>query len=747
MELMHNQVISIMAGNEDDGIYRVIIDEPRFNETVIVRIDGDVSNNRSRGGRAREVAYDKSTKKRPLPLVGELIWKDRRDLMRMFEAKQLHAVEIEPEAIYLSDLESERDKQIFAVRLLAMKDFLDISNLQEQIVASRGLGRLVSASVAESGLSRAAIYKLFSLLCRHGFTAASLRPRLDRCGAPGVARPCDPGGRKKAGTKTIKQRIAKAAGIDIPPDQPGMSSEWRDLILAADNIIDEPKPPMPDRIATISNTAFVKKYNDVNGKLVPVNPEFGTYPNQSQIRRMLEQEIPRLDRLRQTTTQRYFTSSMRGLTGKSWEGVPGPGHTWAIDSTIGDIYLRSSVNRAWIIGRPIVYIIVDVWSTAVVGFYVCLTGPSWDMAKVALFSASMSQEFIAGLWGYQPVISLAPAPTLCANLLCDRGEYYSKAAFQTGARLIPIESYTPPYRPDLKGLVEVLHRIKKNKQYFFVPGTVDARRKEFELRGFKPHMSVFTIREYTQYLYILFTNYNLTANREHRLDAHMRAMGVTATPAGLWRWGHDMGVGVQRAISKSELITSLLPSGTASVTRDGVTFAGRLYTSEEVDAQKWTTHARNFGGWNLAASHFPGSVSRIWVPNKGGSGMLNLELSDCSTADRDLTFDEVADAYVYSRIDRAEKQHSKFMLALQAQRQIEALVGTAKALTDVAVSHYEGPVPTLTESRQLEHLSGITPQSKETSHLCDLPSDGMRLHLEMMNAFLDAANSEVLGHV
>ena len=114
-------------------------------------------------------------------------------------------------------------------------------------------------------------------------------------------------------------------------------------------------------------------------------------------------ELTRLQRILEKTTKAHFKRALRGLTARNWEGVAGPGHTWAIDSTVGDIYLRSSVNRAWIVGRPIVYIIVDIWSTAVVGFYVCLTGPSWNTAKVSLFNATADPALLGDLWGYEPI--------------------------------------------------------------------------------------------------------------------------------------------------------------------------------------------------------------------------------------------------------------------------------------------------------------------------------------------------------
>jgi hypothetical protein len=742
MDLIHNTMFQILFGS-DAGLYRVVLDEVQIGRSVVVRLDQPVISEQSRRGRKKLNETKRPRKKAPAPLAGNLIWMDRNQLQLLDEEKYISIIQLETESVTLS----QADQTQFDHRREVMQEFLDFDNLRESILIHRNLSSLVAKAESRTGASRPLIYKLFSLLCRFGFYESSLRPRRGRCGAPGIPRPCDSGGHKKAGAKTTKQRVARAYGSILPADQPGMSSEWRNLILAADKRIPTPKPAMPRRCKLILNSAFVKKYRQDGNNLVAVDPNLGEYPNNKQIQRVLKWEIPRLEQLLQRTTKGHFTRNLRGLTARNWKGVAGPGHTWAIDSTIGDIYLRSSVNRAWIIGRPIVYIIVDIWSSAVVGFYVCLTGPSWDMAKISLFCSAAPPELIGELWGYQPMNSLSPSPTMAASLMCDRGEYLSKGASITGTRLILDLSYAPPYRPELKGLVEVLHRIEKDAQHLFIPGSIDQRRHEYELRKFNPNEAVLTVREYTQYLYTIFTEYNLTADRNHRVDAHMKAAGVFPSPAGLWRYGHERGIGVRRSIPLSELVTNLLPSGEGKVTRNGVMFSGKHYSSSVVDERQWTAHARNFGSWDIPTNHFPGSVSRIWTPNNDAPGLLELQISDQSTASPELTFDEVADAFMFAKLTKAEVEHRNTLTQLQSLRKTTEIITNAKALTSEALSRHNGLKPTMTESRQLEAsiiqipstLSAV-PEPKADEN------EAHAMHLEMMRSIFAAANAEQLDN-
>ncbi len=504
---------------------------------------------------------------------------------------------------------------------------------------------------------------------------------------------------------------------------------------------------MPLRLKMIMDSVFVKRYKCENGKTVAVDPEKGEYPNRQQVRRVLTVEVPRLQRILQKTTLGHFKRSLRGLLARNWKGVAGPGHTWAIDSTVGDIYLRSSLNRAWIVGRPIVYVVVDVWSTAVVGFYVCLTGPSWNTAKVSLFNSVAAPELLGEMWEYQPLLSLNPVPTMCYQLMCDRGEYLSKGASLTAIKLIPSMAYAPPYRPDLKGLVEVLHRIAKDAQFLFMPGAMDHRRAEFDLRKSNPDESALTVSEYVEYLHLVFGEYNLTADRSHRVDAHMAAAGVFPSPSGLWRWGHEMGIGLRRAIPQSDLITTLLNQDVATVGRSSVKFGGNDYMSDVVAAEQWTTIARNSGSRQIPIHHYPGPVGRIWTPHVGGEGLLELKISDQAKTSAEVTFDEMNDSFAFMQMQRGDIEHERNLRAWKSYRRVDELRKNAMRKTTEAMARARGESPTMTEARIMEVAAVTDANGSEKKTTEKLRDEATTAHEEMMRAFLESKNQEDEEHV
>jgi putative transposase len=719
--IFFNNVITIDApGHDMEGIYRILAISEDASMVALVQIP--------------LAAHPKKSSRKLLPKVSEIIRIPLAVLNSYEQSEAIRQVELcnSPEMLIGSDDGDAAGRTLYARRTEIMAPFLEYENLSWALFCSKGLGHMVREAKSKFSCSRTTVYKLFSLLCLHGFLPSSLHPRFDRCGAPGITRPCD-GTRLKAGRKTGRERVG---GHEHNP-QRGVTSEDRAKIATLYKVLKRPEVSDVKVYDEIVGRLYVNSYQMTPKGLVP-ELEQGTFPNYRQFKHIVQTEFKRLDRLSFKTTQGHFNRNMRGLKGKSWQGVAGPGHKYAIDSTIADIFLVSSVNRAWVCGRPIVYIVVDVWSTAIVGFFVCWSGPSWDMAKVALFCSSAGSELISNLWGFDDYLWLDPQPTLPARFLADRGEYLSMGSRNTSMALNYSFEINPSYRPDLKGLVEVLNRIAKDMQYGFVPGAIDARRKEMELHGKGKFEAILTLHEYAHYLTIIFNNYNQSADRSYRLDAEMIAAGVTATPAGLWAWGHQVGYGYRRFTDQSSLIRHLLPQGEASITRGGVRFSGLDYESPVIEQEGWTTYARNYGAMELPIHYFPGSTSRIWTP--GSSGLTQFTLSPLAKAKPDICFDEWLDAYAYSRLQRPDREFRKVYESLVARQKANQIVESGREATNAAKSIYSGPQPYLSDVRSLEKKILTTESEVPSNFPSHSVNQGAEAHSDLIRLLFSAAN-------
>jgi putative transposase len=291
---------------------------------------------------------------------------------------------------------------------------------------------------------------------------------------------------------------------------------------------------------------------------------------------------------------------------------------------------------------------------------------------------------------------------LPAALLCDRGEYLSEKHKETAIKLFPHTSYTPPYRGDLKGLVEVLHRIEKDKMFRFVPGALDARRAEIDLRKSKPKESALTLNEFWAYLQHSIHEYNLTADRSNRLDASMLADGVDPSPAGLWNWGHSVGIGYRKAVPADEINRSLLQPVRASIQRDGLTYLNCNYTSPEIDLKEFTTIARNRGLIEISGYHYPGSMQSLWIPGNESDDLIRCTITDTSLSLPTITADEWRDCVAIRAATKSIHEHKHNEISVQTYSQQKSIISESKKSTQKMNKVKNDPIPNISAARKIE---------------------------------------------
>lgn len=358
MEMISNETFRLIGPETtykdfDPGIYRIIINSVARGLIACSLIANENSEtSKTRAGKRKR-------KKSPLPLVGKLRWIPKKVFASLVDQGQIIPIQYQRNSTDAKSL-SPKALSVYSRRVQVMGDFLDQIRLHDELEATCSISSLAKQAMNRFSVSKYYVHKNWSLLCRYGLTAPSLSPSLKNCGGRGIPRPCDvnPDGslmRQKPGRKRKVQSMQKTLGHEFVL-QPGITSEWRKMILSLDSKFKNPKPSYPVRCKHILEMGF-SDVTEINGQMVKALWPRGQYPSRAQILHVLKSGTSSMQRIGETTSKRHLESSRRGLTAKGWQGVPGPGHTWAIDSTIGDIYLRSSVNRDWIIGRPIVYLI------------------------------------------------------------------------------------------------------------------------------------------------------------------------------------------------------------------------------------------------------------------------------------------------------------------------------------------------------------------------------------------------------
>ncbi|WP_429087345.1 hypothetical protein [Brassicibacter mesophilus] len=277
-------------------------------------------------------------------------------------------------------------------------------------------------------------------------------------------------------------------------------------------------------------------------------------------------------------SDKEYNLKHRPLLSNSTIETNGPGTRFQIDATIADIYIVSSLNRNRIIGRPVVYAIIDVYSRLVTGIYVGLEGPSWLGAMMALDNMITDKVEFCERHGIEITEEQWPSQYLPEIIIADRGEFEGYSVENLINNLnIKIEN-TSPYRGDLKGIVERSFRTVNEKIKHKTPGAIQ---KEYRERGDRDYRldATLTLEEFTQIYIKMVLHHNHKMKVDYPVDKDMISDELTPTPINLWNWGIENKKGRLRVVDRDIMRLNILPKGKASVSRAGLKFKNLYYSS------------------------------------------------------------------------------------------------------------------------------------------------------------------------
>lgn len=281
-----------------------------------------------------------------------------------------------------------------------------------------------------------------------------------------------------------------------------------------------------------------------------------------------------------------YDQNVRPVLSNSTDMAFGPGAVYQIDATVGDIYLVNDFKREYLIGRPVIYIVIDTFSRLIVGFAVTLEGPSWAGAKLALENAFRNKVGFCEELGHNIPEAQWPVEGKCESLIGDNGEIKSYNANSLVNPLGMRVSNAAVDRPDWKAIVEKNFHTIKGEYIDYTPGMIRPRRN-VRGRGYllEARLSLLGFRRLMALCIMKYNNNHYL--KDYPLDLHMIKAGVKPIPAHIWRYGMEHLTGRLREINDDVLRINLLPVGKASVTGEGISFNGLNYTCERAIREQW----------------------------------------------------------------------------------------------------------------------------------------------------------------
>ncbi|STE48086.1 Tn7-like transposition protein TnsB [Escherichia coli] len=379
-----------------------------------------------------------------------------------------------------------------------------------------------------------------------------------------------------------------------------------------------------------------------------------------------------------------FAKDFRPLSSTSTTEALGPGYRYQIDATIADIYLVSEHDRSLIVGRPVVYMVIDVFSRMVVGMYVGFEGPSWVSAMVALANTVADKVEYCRQYGVEIDASDWPVKGLPDVVLADKGELNgTKVEAFSQAFGVRIEN-APARRGDAKGIVERYFRTVQERFKPYASGVVeDTTSRKRGGHDYRLDASL-TLPEFTQ---IIIAGI-LYHNNFHTLSKYDRTSGMPgdlpAIPVMLWNWGLANLTGRLRTAPEELVRINLLPHESATVSELGIRLFGCFYTCQEAIREGWFHRGQGRRPTGVTVAYDPRSADHIYLrPSNSLKDYWVCELADRSRRFRGMTF---WDVWLLSREERRSDTNAAAEALVERGnllKQIESIVAQAEDASPV----------------------------------------------------------------
>lgn len=412
------------------------------------------------------------------------------------------------------------------------------------------------------------------------------------------------------------------------------------------------------KLPTVYSLMLKDKYTDAVGQLVEGYPSFHRFKYFYQKTRKTQSEL-----ISRNGISNYQRNS-RPLLGTVHDFAQSIG-VGLLDSTTCDIYLISDSGQ--LVGRPVLTLCVDAYSSLVCGYHLSWEGGVFSlqqlMENVVTGSAEICRRFGLDI----PEESWPCTGFLPGVLVTDKGREYTGATFEQitelGVRMINL----PPYRPELKGIVEHAFSLIQDyyKPHLKGKGVI---MPDFQERGSVDYRksACLTIDDFEKVLLRCIAYYNSSrilgspAYTQEMLDA-----GVEPTAAAVWRWAYTQAGANLIPVDAVHLKRTLLPRTEGKFTRRGLIVHKQRYRHCEGN---FTEHYLT--GGSVTVAYNPDNISEVFVLMDGLYTRFELIL-------------KVYDSLSLEEVQAMQSQEQAVKKAAQAKKD-QAMVDLVSSIETIA---------------------------------------------------------------
>ncbi|MBD2226973.1 Mu transposase C-terminal domain-containing protein [Calothrix anomala] len=652
-------------------------------------------------------------------------WQKSKELETAIASREIRILEVDPYAGLLRPENSisqnhlnRRDRAWEVIGPLVERN-------TELMFNPRDRGPLVEATAERTGCIKKTIYNYLRRYWQGGQMKNALLPVFDRCGAKGKER--KPSNCKRGRPSKLSKAMEMPIGVNV--DDEMKKCFHRGIKAFYEN---RQGRTLKDAFQLTLEKFFHQGYEMRNGVLVPMLPPATQLPTFAQFRYWYEKERDITQEKISREGKRRFNLRHRSVLGDSTQMAYGPGSVYQIDATIGDIYLVSSLDRNRIIGRPVIYFVIDTFSRLIVGFSVSLEGPSWLGAMLALENVATDKVAFCKEYDIDINESDWPSHHLPEAILADRGELEGYNADNLVNALNIRVSNTPPYRADWKGIVERNFRLSNDKMIRWMPGAVYRKRERGD-RDYRLEASL-DLRQFRQLIITCILEHNTDTRMDwYRMDDFMIQEYVDPYPIDLWYWGVQNRSGHLRQIAPDIVRLNLLPTDEASVTHQGIYYKGLYYTCELALREQWFVKARVNGRWKIPIAYDPRKLEIIYLRLDDSRKLESCQLIETQKTFQHRDWYEAIDYFELQKQAKESAKTRQYQAKANFHAQIDKIVAEAKEQTEKALTGQSkrSRLQSIRDNRKLERENeresqawqlGVKETSDQSGKVISMPS-------------------------
>lgn len=414
-----------------------------------------------------------------------------------------------------------------------------------------------------------------------------------------------------------------------------------------------------------------------------------------------------------------YEKDIKPKQGSSLDGVLGATHRYEVDATVLDLYVRYPFDKKnqVTMGRPVLYIVVDVYSTMIVGFYLGFDGPNWQGAAQALVNACSNKVEFAASFGECIEESDWPANYIPSQITIDNGPEYPISLISTVLKSelgVQAFNYTAVYRGDAKGTVEGTFNILNNEFVHFQPGSIFKNTDRGEKHP--SNCATLSYEDVVKKLIYQIIYHNNSAERLDKFNWQAIYDDIKPTPQAIFLHSIDKDMDGGRATSKEDMAHvywGFLPEEQATIQKDGLKFQGVMFSSKEAERRGFFSKAMHGGRYKIPIKRSHLRCDNLWHKTPDGE-FIRFEVKNVNNGSPFVGIHWSIVEHLIAGLKQKKQEHIENKRFEKARRDSEFTrinENSMYIVSKLEKSDRKSPQPGISERK--EHQQAINQQREE----------------------------------